>query len=93
MNDVMVLFIFVCFCKQITPSTFDRFFAHFLTFCGPKALKYANRRVETEMTPSVTEKQPTVRWVFLRDDAAAFNMFREISSGSGTEGKHTAKFW
>jgi len=74
---------------------FRPIFCTFPHFLWPKscALKYANRRVETEMTPSVTEKQPTVRWVFLRDDAAAFNMFREISSGSGTEGKHTAKFW
>jgi hypothetical protein len=56
-------------------------------------VKYANRRLVTEMAPSVTERQLTVRSIFLGDDAAAFNTFREISSGSGTEGTHTAKFW
>jgi len=94
-NDVIILFIFLSFCKQITPSTFARIFCTFPHFLWPKscALKYANRRLETEMAPSVTEIQPTVRSVFLRDDAAAFNTFREILSGSGTEGKRTAEIW
>jgi len=39
-NDVIVLFIFVCFCKQKTSITFARFVAHFLTFCCPKAASW-----------------------------------------------------
>ena len=82
---------FVNICLFLLADNVDPFRPICCTFpdiLWPKScvLKYANRRLETEMSHSVTEKQPTVRSVSLRDNATAFNTFRELSSGSGTEG-------
>ena len=93
-DDAIVLFRLVCFFKQITSNSFAQFVAHFLRFCGRKAASWNTLTAVLKLKGS--NRLLKGGWLcarsFLRDDAAEFNTFLEISSACGIKGKHIANF-